>query len=210
MAENPAMEEQCLDVILSPNFLQECTLPAASLGILPAQSPTQSESLIRAPSERIIRDDVEQNEDGIDSTSIRAVLPSRTSQSQASDEVGKDAKEEKVVMSQVKRIPGGTRLPPLPTINCDPFSDSHMVIDSIISSVSPNYPAIGSATSSALKSSNQVPSTITSSLDRGVAEVDRRAECIGSRAETEHLGPGVESVDLPPPAYTRLPPAYPF
>ncbi|THU83487.1 hypothetical protein K435DRAFT_844023 [Dendrothele bispora CBS 962.96] len=186
---------------------------SASLGILPAQSPTQSESLIRTPSERVIRDNVEQNEGGSDSTSIGAVLPSRTSQSQASDEVGKDAKKEKVIMSQVERIPRGTGLPPLlPAIERDSFSDSHMVMDSITSSVSnsPNYPAIGSETLSALISSNQVPLAITSSWDRGVAEVDRRVECIGSRAEIEHLGPGVESVDLPPPAYTRLPPAYPF
>ncbi|THU83452.1 hypothetical protein K435DRAFT_930610 [Dendrothele bispora CBS 962.96] len=181
-------------------------LRRTSLEALLTQSPTQmSGSLIRTPSERVIRDNVEQNEGGRDSTSIRAVLPSRTSQSQASDEVGKDDKEEeKVFMSRAERIPGETDLPPLPTIDHDPFSDSHTVMDTIYvptPSFSPNYSAISSEMSGAPISRNQVPSTITSSRDRGVAEVDWRAEI-------EHLGTAAESVDLPPPAYTRLPPAY--
>ncbi|THU83485.1 hypothetical protein K435DRAFT_807475 [Dendrothele bispora CBS 962.96] len=183
-----------------------------SLKALLIQSPTQkSESLIRTPSQRVIHDNIEQNGGERDSTSIAAVLPSRTSQSQASDDVEKDgnvAQEDldNVYMSRVERIPRGrTRLPSPPTIDNDPFSDSHMVVDTIYVPES-IYPAIGSGMSNRLISSNQVPSTGISIRDRGAAEVDWRVECIGLGTEIEHLGP--ESVDLPPPAYTGLPPAY--
>ncbi|THU83449.1 hypothetical protein K435DRAFT_930609 [Dendrothele bispora CBS 962.96] len=188
-------------------------LGRTSLKALLIQSPTQkSESLTRTPSHRVIHDNIEQNGGERDSTSITAVLPSRTSQSQASDDVEKDgdvAQEEDLdnaYMSRVERVPRGrTRLPPPPTIDNDPFSDSHMVVDTIYVPES-IYPVIGSGMSNRLISTNQVPSTGISIRDRGVAEVDWRVECIGLGTEIEHLGP--ESVDLPPPAYTGLPPAY--
>ncbi|THU96013.1 hypothetical protein K435DRAFT_894268 [Dendrothele bispora CBS 962.96] len=166
------------------------------------QSPTREPQSIPTPSQSVIHDDVEQDGEGRDSTSIRAVLPSRTSQSQASDDIekdGDDAIKEKQKVPQVARIPRArTRLPPPPVVDRNPFSDSNMVTDTIyVPTSSFDYQTIG-----------YISSTNTSDRDRSVAGGDWEVERIGLRAEIEYLRSEYARlervVNLPPPAYYPL------
>ncbi|THU90657.1 hypothetical protein K435DRAFT_968566 [Dendrothele bispora CBS 962.96] len=195
----------------------------SSPGLGASRPSVMRESLIPSRSEAADHDNMEQDdeddEDGSfrDSTSIRAVLPSRSSWSQASGDFGTNgsvAKEEDKT-PRFARIPRGRSRPlPSPPTDSDPFSDSHMVTDTVYvptSSFSFDFPAVSSGTSSVLIPSqyHQVPSTSTDSQDRSVAEVPNwEVERTGLQAEIKHLRSECARLEraagLPPPAYNRL------
>ncbi|KAK7472176.1 hypothetical protein VKT23_000298 [Stygiomarasmius scandens] len=162
------------------------------------QSPTR-ESLIHATTHDDSND--EPGSSNYDNTSVRAVLPSRTSGDT-------DDGEEKYIQV-VKRIPRGRTRPTPPvvhteyTLDQDPFSDGSPVHFLQSSSPSFAFPAIDSGLSSML-----VDGTYQASCGRNdTSGTEWEAERTGLHAEIEQLRSQcarLESIaGLPPPTYER-------